>query len=338
MRVLYGDHPDFLLHDTGPGHPEQAARLRAVQEGVAAAGLGDDLVAFSPREATDAEIRLVHDADYLVALDSFCRTGGGWLDADTAVSPGSYRAATRAAGAGIHAVELLKAGLAESAFLALRPPGHHARARQAMGFCLLNNVAITAAHLLEQGARVMILDWDAHHGNGTQEAFYATEDVLYVSLHQFPFYPGTGALGDVGTGPGRGTTLNLPLPAGTAGAGYRLAFDEVVLPAGRSFAPDWVLVSAGFDAHRADPLTDLGLSAGDFWQMALAASRLAAPGRLVVFLEGGYDLEALALSAGACVAALAGVRWEAEEPTVDPRGTLPWVQAVVDAARALLEG
>lgn len=337
MRVLYGSHPDFFLHDTGPGHPEQPARLRAVQEGIAGVGLEDELPPFSPREATEAEIMLVHDSAYVVALDAFCRTGGGWLDPDTVASSGSYQAATRAAGAGIHAVELLATGVADSAFLALRPPGHHALAGHAMGFCLLNNVAITAAHLVAGGARVMILDWDAHHGNGTQEAFYGAPEVLYVSLHQFPFYPGTGALAEVGTGPGLGTTINLPLPAGTAGDGYRLAFEEVVLPAGESFAPDWVLVSAGFDAHRADPLTDLGLSAGDFWEMAWFCSRLAAPGRLVVFLEGGYDLRALALSSGACVAALAGVGWEGEGPTADPRGTLPAVRAVVNTARARLD-
>ncbi len=181
-----------------------------------------------------------------------------------------------------------------------------------MGFCLFNNVAVTAAMLAGQGERVMVLDWDAHHGNGTQDIFYDRAEVLYVSLHQFPFYPGTGSLSETGAGPGKGATVNLPFPAGTTGDAYRLAFDEVLTPLAEEFAPSWLLISAGFDAHRADPLTDLGLSAGDFADLTAKAVRLVPPGRLIAFLEGGYDLRSLSICVGACVAALGGVDYRPE--------------------------
>ena len=181
-----------------------------------------------------------------------------------------------------------------------------------MGFCLFNNVAVTAASIAAQGERVMVLDWDAHHGNGTQEIFYERSDVLYVSLHQFPFYPGTGALSEVGTGAGRGATVNLPFPAGTSGDAYRLAFDEVIAPLAEEFAPEWLLISAGFDAHRADPLTDLGLTAGDFSDLTSRTMHFVPRGRLVAFLEGGYDLSSLGLCVGACVAAFGGVYYRPE--------------------------
>jgi len=186
-----------------------------------------------------------------------------------------------------------------------------------MGFCLFNNVAVTAGALAAQGERVMVLDWDAHHGNGTQDIFYEQADVLYVSLHQFPFYPGTGSLSETGSGPGRGATVNLPFPAGTSGDTYRLAFDELVVPLAEEFAPSWLLISAGFDAHRADPLTDLGLSAGDFADLTLRVMRLVPHGRLVAFLEGGYDLRSLAACVGACVAALGGVDYRPEPASRD---------------------
>jgi acetoin utilization deacetylase AcuC-like enzyme len=181
-----------------------------------------------------------------------------------------------------------------------------------MGFCLFNNVAVTAALIAARGERVMVLDWDAHHGNGTQDLFYERSDVLYVSIHQFPFYPGTGSLSEIGTGPGNGATVNMPFPAGTGGDAYRLAFDDVVAPLAEEFAPGWLLISAGFDAHRADPLTDLGLTAGDFADLTSRAVRLVPRGRLVAFLEGGYDLTSLAASVGACVAALGGVDYRPE--------------------------
>lgn len=320
MTVLIGSHERFLDHDPGLHHPERAARLQAVATGLGRAGLGEELIGFEPREATPAELAAVHEVAYLNFLERHCESGGGPLDADTAAGSGSLEAARRAAGSGIDAVSRLRAGEARAAFLAVRPPGHHALAGRAMGFCLYNNVAVTAASLAAEGERVMILDWDAHHGNGTQAIFYDRADVVYISMHQFPFYPGTGRLDERGSNDGLGATINVPLPAGTTGDAYRAAFDEVVVPAAERFSPDWLIVSAGFDAHRADPLTDLGLSAGDYHDLTVRAMALVPPGRLIAFLEGGYDLEALAMSAGACVAALAGSSYR---PEAGSTGAIP---------------
>ncbi len=312
MVVLLGRHEEFAAHDTGGWHPERAERLAAVFAGVEASPAAELVVPFEPRRATRAELEIVHDGSYIESIEDHCRRGGGHVDQDTVAGPGSFDAALRAAGAGPDAVERLRRGEGGAAFLAVRPPGHHALGARAMGFCLFNNVAVTAGLLAAQGERVMVLDWDAHHGNGTQDLFYERADVLYVSLHQFPFYPGTGSLTETGDGPGRGATVNLPFPAGTAGDTYRLAFDEVVVPLAEEFAPDWLLVSAGFDAHRADPLTDLGLTAGDFVDLTAQAVRLVPAGRLIAFLEGGYDLTSLAASVGACVAALGGTEYRPE--------------------------
>jgi acetoin utilization deacetylase AcuC-like enzyme len=234
------------------------------------------------------------------------RRGGGHLDADTPISPDSWRAAVTAAGTGIAASDALSTGAADAAFLALRPPGHHARPAQGMGFCLVNNVAVAAAELAERGERVLIVDDDAHHGNGTQEIFYADPRVLYVSFHEWPLYPGTGRHDEIGTGAGEGTTVNVPLPAGATGDVYLRALDDVVAPQVDAFGPTWVLVSAGFDAHRADPLTGLGLSAGDFAAITARIAEWAAPGRLAAFLEGGYDLGGLRDSVAASLPVLVG--------------------------------
>ncbi|CAN5471941.1 histone deacetylase [soil metagenome] len=263
MTVLLSTSERLAEHDPGAWHVERPNRLAAVLRGAAGAGINEALVRVATRPATHAELERVHSAGYLGALERFCLAGGGDLDPDTSVGPQSWLAALEAAGSGLDAVERLDQGEADAAFCVVRPPGHHARPNQAMGFCLLNNVAVTAAALADRGERVLIVDWDAHHGNGTQEAFYDDGRVLYVSLHQSPLYPYTGALDETGTGAGEGCTVNLPLPAGATGDVALAALDEVVSPAVEAFAPTWLLVSAGFDAHRRDPLTDLGITSGD---------------------------------------------------------------------------
>ncbi len=332
MTVLLGVHQAYLGHLAGPGHPESPERLAAVARGITQAGVAEAVLEFAPRAATREELTLVHTPHHLDALAQLSLGGGGRIDADTGAGAQSWDAALLAAGAGPSAIERLDRGEAEAGFLAVRPPGHHARAGQAMGFCLLNNAAVAAAVLAQRGERVVVVDWDAHHGNGTQEAFYADRRVLYVSFHQFPFYPGTGRAEEVGSGPATGTTVNVPFPAGTTGDAYQAAFDQVVGPACESFGPTWLVVSAGFDAHRADPLTTMGLSAGDFADLTGRVLELVGPGRRLVFLEGGYDLDALAASAGACVAALTGGSWRPEPPTVGGPG-----MAAVAAARRLRE-
>jgi acetoin utilization deacetylase AcuC-like enzyme len=292
--VLLFTHDCLLEHDAGAWHPERPARLRAVLRGLDASGLSDGLERVAPRPATNDELARVHAPELVAALERFCAEGGGELDADTIAVPASWQAARLAAGAGLSAIEALDRGEAPSAFCAVRPPGHHATPKRPMGFCLFNNVAITAATLAARGERVLVVDWDAHHGNGTQDAFYDDPRVLFISMHQYPFYPGSGALTETGRGAGLGATINLPFPAGTPGDTYRAAIEEVVVPAAERFRPTWVLVSAGFDGHRDDPLTDLGLSAGDYVDLTARVVALAAPGRCLAILEGGYELDALA--------------------------------------------
>jgi len=318
--LLLAADPRFSAHDPGPGHPERPARLQAVLEGIDA-GLPPDAVhRLEPRRATRAEIERVHTGEYLDRLERFCELGGGPLDPDTSVSTASWEAALLGAGSGLAAVDALEAGTGDAAFCAVRPPGHHAVAARAMGFCLINNVAVTASHLRERGDRVLVLDWDAHHGNGTQDMFFSDPDVMYVSMHESPLYPGTGRIDDVGSGPGTGTTVNFPLPAGATGDVYRAAIDDVVAPLAAAFRPDWVLVSAGYDAHRADPLTGLGLSAGDYADLTRAVMELGPRRRIVCFLEGGYDLDALRDSVAATVSTLLGDPRSPEPPTAHGPG------------------
>jgi len=318
--MLFITHERFLDHDPGRGHPERPERLSAVLDGVSSLGLDSELVAASPRPATVGEVSAVHHPGLLELIRRASDDGGTWLDGDTATSAQSYDAALLAAGAGLTAVEALEGGAADAAFCAVRPPGHHATPTQPMGFCLFNNVAVTAAHLADRGERVLVVDYDAHHGNGTQDIFWTDPRVAYVSFHEHPLYPGTGSLRDVGGGPGRGTTVNIPLPSGTTGDAYRMGVEQIVQPLAASFRPTWLLLSAGFDAHRADPITGLGLTDGDIADVTADVMELAPAGRRIAFLEGGYDLGALSACAAACVAAMVGERRHVEAPTAGGPG------------------
>ena len=323
------------------GHPESPQRLLAALRGTELAARHIELVSFAPRPVQAFELERVHDAKFVASLAQLGRESIVNLDADTYLGPGSIEAALRAAGAGLEAIERLDAGEARAAFLALRPPGHHAGRSNARGFCLFNNLAVSAAALAARGERVLVVDFDAHHGNGTQEIFYDSSAVFYASFHQHPAYPGTGALHERGSAAGLGTTLNFPFPRRTTGDAYRLAIAEVLIPAVEHFSPTWLLLSAGFDAHRDDPLTDLGLSAGDFGDLTERLCRLVAPGRRIAFLEGGYDLAALSSCVAACVVALGGGSYRPEPASSGGRngqfGADPAGQpaAVVYAARAL---
>jgi acetoin utilization deacetylase AcuC-like enzyme len=306
------DDPAFDEHRADEYHPERPERSVAARAGVARANV--DVRPVATRPATLEELSRVHSARYVEALEQLAGHQG-LLDSDTYLARGSVRAAERAAGGATALVDAFMNDELDRGVALLRPPGHHARPGAAMGFCLLNNVAVAAAHALNRGlGRVAIVDWDVHHGNGTQEMFFADPRVLYVSLHQWPFYPGTGAADEVGEGPGRGYTVNVPLSEGARTADYVAAFERVVLPIIESYAPELLLVSAGFDAHRDDPLAGMQLDAAAYaWmtsQLVRAADK-SARGKIALLLEGGYDLPALELCLMSSVRALAGVPTEA---------------------------
>lgn len=301
---MHVTHRSGFEHETGTLHPERPARLRAAHAGVAAADVDTETIESEPIDPDD--LTVVHDPAYVDAIRRFCADGGGHLDADTVVGPRSWVAALAAAGAGPVAVEKLRDGFDGPAYITVRPPGHHALADQAMGFCLFNNVAVTAARLKEGGERVAIVDWDVHHGNGTQSIFYEEPDVLYASIHQSPFYPYEGSVAEVGESAGSGATVNIPLPAFTAGDVYLEAFSRIVMPKLESFAPEWLLVSCGFDAHAHDPLAELRLVESDYAAMARMLAATAPLDRILVFLEGGYHLPAIRDSSKAVIRALLG--------------------------------
>jgi len=302
--------PACLKHETRPGHPERPARLRAIRTALDEAGVLADVTELSAEPADLKWIETVHDTDYVARVRRVCERGGGLLDrGDTPVGPASYNAALHAAGAVLAAADAVMAGRARNAFCAVRPPGHHARSGAAMGFCVFNNVAIAARYLRRHHGleRVLIVDWDVHHGNGTAETFDDDPSVLYFSVHRHPFYPGTGAAsGDEAHRPAGGT-INVPLPAGAGDEAFLDALRTRLAPAADRFRPDFVLISAGFDAHQDDPLGGMAVTTEGYGRMTELVRDIAkkhCDGRVVSVLEGGYDLEALGASVVAHVRAL----------------------------------
>ncbi len=308
MSLAYVLDDIFAEHRAPRAHPERPERLLAVRDALMNANLAQRGTALEVRQAADTEIGLVHTAAYFDALARAVPGNSGWLDEDTFFSPGTWTAALSAAGAAVDVTRAVLDGQHQRGLVMARPPGHHAEADRAMGFCLFNNVAIAAAAARQAGAaRVAVLDWDVHHGNGTQHIFEADPSVLFLSAHQWPFYPGTGSSEEIGTGAGRGTTINVPLPAGSGDAEYMAALDRVFVPALERFAPDLVLVSAGFDAFDGDPLAQMKVSHAGYLAMArrlVAVADRVAEGRIVFALEGGYDLHGLAGGAVAVLEAL----------------------------------
>ncbi|MGA7097461.1 MAG: histone deacetylase [Acidimicrobiia bacterium] len=316
MEVVVASHSSATAHDTGPHHPERPARVGAVLKGIAECGLG--LVKIEAPRISRSDLALVHDPSYIENIESFCLSGGGALDMDTFVSPESWEAALTAAGGVKATVEALVDLEDAVGFAVTRPPGHHALRSHAMGFCLFNNVAVTAAWLRANGNRVAILDWDVHHGNGTQAMLGPDPDVLYASIHEGAFYPFEGFVEDIDHD-AKGTILNIPLDAGTAGDIYRQAWTGLVIPVLTEFAPDWVLVSAGYDGHVGDPLADMRLTADDYGWMAARLAAVHPPHRTVFALEGGYDLDALRASVRATLVGASGID-EFDPPLTSPPG------------------
>lgn len=305
---------EFLDHDTGPGHPERPARLTTAMAQLKQAAWFDDLRRVQAAPADLSWIETVHRLDYIRRAAEACRVGQPFLDTpDVMISARSFDVATLAVGAALALADDLIAGHSANGFALLRPPGHHAEHATAVGFCLFNNVAILARYLQRQHGldKIAIIDWDVHHGNGTQHCFEEDPSVLYVSLHQYPYYPGTGGAGEIGSGRGRGATLNCPMPAGATDSAYEIAFSEQVLPHLAMFKPEAILISAGFDAHRDDPLADVQLSTACYGWMTARVMEIAeqyAGNRVLSLLEGGYHLARTAECIERHLGVLAGVR------------------------------
>jgi len=301
-RTGFVYHPQYLEHDMGAGHPESPERLRAIVARLQESGVFERLVQIQPLPAADEWITYIHAASYLETLKRRAPTHGRVsLDPDTSMSPGSLSAAYLAAGGLLTAADAIVSGSIDHAFCAVRPPGHHAEHDRAMGFCLFNNVAIAARYLQRKHgiARVLIVDWDVHHGNGTQHAFYDDPSVLFFSTHQYPHYPGTGRPSEEGEGAGKGTTINVPMTAGEGDDVYRRLFEKVLIPAADNFKPDFVVLSAGFDAHRNDPLASMGLTEDGYAELTRLVVQIAqrhCNGRVLSSLEGGYHLTSLSAS------------------------------------------
>jgi acetoin utilization deacetylase AcuC-like enzyme len=305
--ILYAD-PCFLRHETGR-HPESADRLRTVYAHVESTGLTNRFDRGQIRTATLEEISRVHEPEYIRQLERWAAAGGGQVESDTVMSRESYNVACQAAGSAVDAVERVVAGKYRQALCLIRPPGHHALKAAPMGFCLFNNVAITARHAIDRLglSRVLIVDWDVHHGNGTQDAFFSDGQIHFFSSHRYPFYPGTGAADETGTGKGLGTIFNLPLRMGISRREFRERFHSMLEQAAARAKPEIVLISAGFDAHRADPIGSLGLESedfGDLTKLVVDCADQFCGGKIVSLLEGGYNLHALAESVQAHIEAL----------------------------------
>ncbi|MGC4097791.1 MAG: histone deacetylase [Nitrospira sp.] len=312
-RTGFVYHPAYLEHDMGGGHPESPNRLRAIVQQLEQSGTMTRLTKIVPRKAEDEWVMKIHSSNYVAALNRQTPTSGRVsLDPDTSMSPGSLHAAYLAAGGALSAVDAIMENQVDHAFCAVRPPGHHAEAGRAMGFCLFNNVAIAARYVQEKYrvTRVLIVDWDVHHGNGTQHSFEDDSSVLFFSTHQYPHYPGTGRGTERGNGAGAGFTINVPMMAGEGDEEYHAIFLKSLVPVADVFKPEFVIISAGFDAHKDDPLASMGLTEAGYTDLTNIVAAIAtrhANGRILSSLEGGYNLSALAASVDAHIKALLDV-------------------------------
>ena len=325
--------PEYLKHDPGDLHPEKPDRIRVLLE------LAErlDLQKFKilpPQPATRSHIGFCHDPDYIALAEATSKSNRYALDGDTITSRDSFGVGLLAVGGFLRLIDSIAAAESKNGFALVRPPGHHALRDRAMGFCLFNTMAIGAQHLKRTHGikRVMIMDWDVHHGNGTQDSFYEDPTVLFISTHQFPYYPGTGAVDEVGLGAGEGYTVNIPLPAGCGDAEYLRVFHDVVVPAARKFAPEWLLVSAGFDPHQRDPLGGMEVTESGFTAMAgllLGLAEEYAGGRIAFLLEGGYDLMGLRNSVAGVLEALQQVRRPIENPKADGERIEPLIRRIL---------
>jgi acetoin utilization deacetylase AcuC-like enzyme len=331
MRATaYTYDPLFLEHNL-PGHPENRTRLERIMAALRDARLLDRMTLVPPQPADLSLLARVHDAAYVKELQAFAGQGGGHIDADTYVGRHSFDAARLAAGGAAELVRAVLNGRAQNGIALVRPPGHHAVRAGGMGFCLLNNVAVAAQAAFDEFGlhRVLIVDWDVHHGNGTQDIFYGSPRVLFFSTHQYPYYPGSGGISEVGAGAGRGATVNVPLPSGVGDAGFRRVYADILTPLAERFRPELIMISAGFDGHWDDPLAGLRLSLAGYWELAQSVLALAdcwCAGRVVAVLEGGYNLAVLSHASTDLCRALLGDA----SPGPDPLGPSPWLERETD--------